>query len=160
MIGNPVEREIAALELMPWRIRDAGELEPELTAILDRIPATWQARLDVEPGWYGLVIATHRLLQAIAPDYEVLAIRQRWCELRIRPWHGDVDVRRELVAVAIGARARSKSVCEWCSGETDPAVTPAGAGWLLRLCPPCSVFREEWEQAWLEAAWVAEERKQ
>ncbi|SLJ23909.1 Uncharacterised protein [Mycobacteroides abscessus subsp. abscessus] len=157
VIGNPIEREIAALELVPWQLRDAGELEPALAAIIDRIPATWQARLDVEPGWYQLVIATHRQLLAVAPDYQPLVIRQRWCELRLRPWHEDEAVRRELVTVAVAARERSRGICEWCSGPTDPAETQNGAGWLLRLCPPCGQLREDWNSAWLEAAWAAEE---
>lgn len=160
VIGNPIVREIADLELVPWRIRDAGDMEPELQRILDRMPATWQKRLDIEPGWYRLAIDTHHQLASIAPDYQPLSIRQRWCELRYRPWHGDEDTRRELVTIAVAARERSRSICEWCSGATDPAETPASAGWLLRLCGACGQLREEWEQAWLEAAWAAEERKQ
>ncbi|MDO3110430.1 hypothetical protein [Mycobacteroides abscessus] len=159
VIGNPIAREIAVFDCTPWRLRDAGELEPELQQIVDRIPATWPGRLDVEPGWYQLVLDTHRQLSAIASDYAPRSIRQRWCELRYRPWHDDEAVRQELVTVAVTARARSKRVCEWCSGATDPAETPNGAGWLRRLCEPCAAFREAWEAAWLEAAWSAEERE-
>jgi hypothetical protein len=77
----------------------------------------------VGEGWRSLVEECHERLVAAFPEYELLAIKQkygvlsyqafpgRWVEGQ-RRWSADEAV--EMDAITEEFRARSESVCEWC----------------------------------------------
>lgn len=79
-------------------------------------------RIDVGPGWRSLVLACHAAVVAEFPEYELLAVKQKWAVLAFqafpRPWRpgGDWTLAEaarlgELVSEFSG---RSETVCERC----------------------------------------------
>ena len=75
LIGNPAGRYVEQIrsgrhlgidDIHPPR--DAGDLAAELISIMERIPPSWGRWIDVDPGWYPLVIDTHRKLLTVDPD--------------------------------------------------------------------------------------------
>ena len=77
----------------------------------------------VGEGWRSLVAECHGRLVAAFPDYELLAIKQKWGALEYqafpRPWaEGQESWSPEedaiLGAITDEIRERSESICEWC----------------------------------------------
>jgi hypothetical protein len=160
VIGNPIAREIVVLDYLvarsagdmrpPWQAPDAGEYAAELEQITQRMPEGYRRAIDVEPGWYPLVVETHRHLLRAAADYVPLQVEQSKAELRYRVWHDDPAVRLDLFAVTTAAEKRSVSICEWCGGDAlpEPHRSGSGSGWAMRLCGDCAEFRDRWNAAW------------
>ena len=49
-----------------------------LAPVLTRIPIRWGPCIDVEPGWYALVVDTDAQLAAVDPDYVVLQVKEKF----------------------------------------------------------------------------------
>lgn len=98
--------------------------------------------VDVGPGWHPLVLRCHEAVVAEFPEYELLAVKQKWAVLAFqafpRPWkpggnwtHDEADRLDALVDAFTALIAR---VCERCGGagalrETRPVE--------LTLCDDC-----------------------
>lgn len=81
--------------------------------------------VDVDPGWQQLVLECHQAVVAEFPDYELLAVKQKWGTLAFqalpRPWkpggkwtyaeHARLDAVTEAFA------DRSEDICERCGGD-------------------------------------------
>jgi hypothetical protein len=97
----------------------------------------------VGEGWRRLVAECHERLSAKFPDYELLAIKQkygvlsyqafpcRWVEGE-RQWSAGEAA--ELDAITDEYRARSEVVCEWCGAA---AQLREWRMWQLTLCDGC-----------------------
>lgn len=80
---------------------------------------------DVGPGWRRLVLECHQALVAEFPDYELLAVKQKFGSLAFqafpRPWKpgGDwTDAEHSRLRVVTSAfSSRSKRICERCGAE-------------------------------------------
>jgi hypothetical protein len=97
----------------------------------------------VGEGWRGLVDECHKALVADFPEYELLAVKQKFGVLAYqafpRPWvEGErgwtQDEAASVNTITEMAQSKSQSVCEWCGAE----------GWLrdnrsvwLTLCNAC-----------------------
>ncbi|MEU2232390.1 hypothetical protein [Streptomyces vietnamensis] len=100
------------------------------------------SEFDVGPGWRPLVLRCHEAVVAEFPEYELLAVKQKWAALAFqafpRPWRrggnwvsGEVDRLHALVAEFTAA---SEHICERCGNagtlrETRPIE--------LTLCGVC-----------------------
>lgn len=71
-------------------------------------------------GWRDLVVECHEALQRRFPDYELLAVKQKYGALAFqafpRPGQGTWthDEYGAVLAITDTYRARSEGVCEWC----------------------------------------------
>lgn len=77
----------------------------------------------VGEGWRPLVEECHERLQAAFPDYELLAVKQKYGALEYqafpRPWAQDhkqwtAQENADLQAITGEIRDRSEHTCEWC----------------------------------------------
>lgn len=117
---------------------DDSALEP----ILERIPARWGRWIDVDAGWYPLVIATDIRLAAIDPHYVVHQIKEKFGTLRYycassseNP--GDDGVGDAFDAVVRDAERESAITCERCG---EPGTLHDKRSWVKTLCAPCAAI--------------------
>ncbi|MDR0849348.1 MAG: hypothetical protein LBN10_10010 [Propionibacteriaceae bacterium] len=61
---------------------DAGEYGESITAILLRIPDSWGRWLSCDAGWYPLITKLDADLAALAPDYVVHQVKEKFGTLR------------------------------------------------------------------------------
>ena len=83
---------------------------------------------DVGPGWKGLLDRLHIDIAALAPDYEVTQVKEKFGALRIYlsgAHNGQVQ------ALLHAAEAQSQYICEEC-GELGEL---GGTYWMKTLCP-------------------------
>ena len=80
-------------------------------------------RAEVGEGWRSLVEECHERLQAAFPDYELLAVKQKWGALEFQafPRQGapgqkawTLQEHAHLQKITDDIRKRSEHVCEWC----------------------------------------------
>lgn len=68
----------------PWDLNipllppDAGKHAEGLKRILARIPEGWGRWISCGPGWYGLLVELDQKLAAIAPDYEIHQVKEKF----------------------------------------------------------------------------------
>ena len=98
---------------------------------------------SVGEGWRSLVQECHERLVSRFPEYELLAIKQKYGALEYqafpRPWRAGQRSWSPSEASTVDAitdeyRAKSESVCEWCGG---PAVLRDWRTLELTLCDDC-----------------------
>ena len=86
------------------------------------------SRASVGEGWRPLVVECHERLSASFPDYELLAIKQKYGALEYqafprprvatgRSFSRDED--SALMAITDEIRDRSERVCEWCGAAGE-----------------------------------------
>jgi len=94
----------------------------ELREILDRIPKKWGRWIDVQAGWYPLVVATNQRLAEIDPNYIVHQIKEKYGTLRYYCVPSLDDPAPEIMdafdAITEDAERKSALICERC-GEPD-----------------------------------------
>ncbi|MFC8828723.1 hypothetical protein ACFT9I_25635 [Streptomyces sp. NPDC057137] len=98
--------------------------------------------VQVGPGWRDLVLACHRAVVAEFPEYELLAVKQKWASLAFqafpRAWERggnwtDGECERFHALIEVFAR-RSETVCERCGADGSRRESR----WIeLVLCDPC-----------------------
>lgn len=114
---------------------DAALLAPVLT----RIPIRWGPYIDVEPGWYALIVETDAQLAALDPDYVVLQVKEKFGALRYycQPSGDDPapEVCDALDAITDEAERKSATICERCG---QPGRLSDFAGRLKTLCQRCA----------------------
>jgi hypothetical protein len=118
----------------PLRVpADAGEFADGLAEILRRIPPGPARFIGVGRGWYGLLIALHRQILALA-DYQCQGVDSRYGEL---VWDCTVapSVTPAVDAVVAAAAAKSLTICERCG---RPGQLLDRQGWLTTLCRACA----------------------
>ncbi|MFC8078508.1 hypothetical protein ACFUN8_23560 [Streptomyces sp. NPDC057307] len=96
----------------------------------------------VGPGWRELVLACHQAVVVEFPEYELLAVKQKWASLAFqafpRPWERggnwtDVEYERFHALIEVFAR-RSEAVCERCGADGSRRESRRIE---LVLCDPC-----------------------
>lgn len=55
---------------------------PEITDILARFEEGWIASIDTPDAWLPHIVACHKELLAIDPDYTLLQVKEKWGGLR------------------------------------------------------------------------------
>jgi hypothetical protein len=125
-----------------WRIAAADD--PALIAAL-RSHARHDDEFEVVVGggWRELVRECHGQLEARFPEYELLAVKQKYGRLAFqafpRPWREDrrawsseEHARLDEITDAFGER--SETICEWCGSAGELRYRRR---WELTLCDDC-----------------------
>ncbi|MET8469199.1 hypothetical protein ABZY90_11575 [Streptomyces sp. NPDC006422] len=102
--------------------------------------------IDVGPGWWHLALECHQAVAAQFPEYELLAVKQKWATLSFqafpRPWTPGggnwTDAERSrLRAITDFFAVRSESVCERCGADGSLRESR----WIeLTLCEGCEAL--------------------
>ncbi|MFF9057604.1 hypothetical protein ACIRPQ_32305 [Streptomyces sp. NPDC101213] len=124
MTSRPVPAHAAELEPLRRHLRDPSSV------------------IDVGPGWRALVLGCHEAVVAVFPEYELLAVKQKWAVLSFqafpRPWKRGGDWTSDEAArldalVAVFADA-SERLCERCGDAGSLRETRRIE---LTLCDAC-----------------------
>lgn len=124
---------------------------PTSDDILEPVKRHWRTpsrEFDVGPGWRPLVLECHQAVVVEFPEYELLAMKQKWGALSFqafpRPWqpggNWTADEFARLHAVTDGFADRSEAVCERCG--TDGALRESRLMHLV-LCDACETIVPE-----------------
>lgn len=105
----------------------------DLQHVLDRIPDQWGKYLDVRPGWYQLVLDLDRDLAAVAPNYELHQVKQKFGGLRYYVGEIQEGAWDRVAEIVRTAEDRSLRTCEEC-GIEDETVATGGRSWIETLC--------------------------
>ncbi|MFF0105609.1 hypothetical protein [Streptomyces hirsutus] len=124
MSGRPVPTHAAELEPLRRHLRDPS------------------FEFDVGPGWWALVLRCHEAVVAVFPEYELLAVKQKWAALAFqafpRPWKRDgnwtSDEAVRLNALVAEFTAASEHICERCG---NPGTLRETRPIELTLCGAC-----------------------
>jgi hypothetical protein len=92
----------------------------------------------------GLVQACHEALATEFPDYELLAVKQKWAELAFQafpvPWAGPEswthDERNRVDQILEPFREQSTHTCEQCGGSGELRTV---AGYETVMCDGCLI---------------------
>jgi hypothetical protein len=103
-----------------------------------RIPASGEV-LQVGEGWRTLVTECHERLQQAFPEYELVAVKQKYGLLEFQAFprskcQYSSDEYAALREITKEISERSETVCEWC-GSTGGLRD--GREWVLTLCDAC-----------------------
>ncbi|MDO3014644.1 hypothetical protein A5642_03940 [Mycolicibacterium mucogenicum] len=114
------------------------DIDHQIERILSRISSGWGRSLDVDAGWYALIIDTDNELARIDPDYVVHQAKQKFGTLRYycAPSGGDPTgaLQDAMDAVIDEAERKSANTCERCG---QPG-TLQDRGWVKTLCTSCT----------------------
>lgn len=126
-------------EATPEPPDDAGPHAAALQKILVRIPARWGRWIDVEAGWYPLVITTDSGLAEIDADYVVHQIKEKYGTLRYYCAPSSEgpsgEIRDAFRAVIRDAERASAITCEPCGA---PGTLHNKGPWVKTLCESCA----------------------
>jgi hypothetical protein len=80
------EPELPARDIQEWAVGvpdDAGEHAAGLARILQRIPERYGRYISCDAGWYPLIVAANEALEALAADYEIHQVKEKFGGLRL-----------------------------------------------------------------------------
>jgi hypothetical protein len=118
---------------------DAGPHATALETILRRIPDGWGRWINLDAGWYPLVIATDQRLAEIDAQYVVHQIKEKFGTLRYYCASSNDDLGSELLdafdVITDDAERASAITCERCG---EPGVLHRTRYWAKTLCNSCA----------------------
>ena len=114
----------------------SAELQDEVEKLKLRIPEAFSKTIDVDEGWYQIVVDCSKAIDAIYPHYKILQIKQKFGGLRFYlDIHGDAtNEQRNQVYEAI--RKYEKLAEQTCEATGLPGVPMKSPyGWVKTLNP-------------------------
>ncbi|MCQ4081964.1 hypothetical protein NGB36_15440 [Streptomyces sp. RB6PN25] len=104
---------------------------------------------SVGPGWQPLLMRLHKQLKALASDYRVEDVKEKFGGLRVRvadrfdadgEFDGDwADASSPLIRAA---EAMSQTICEFCGAQGQPRSRgDRDGGWIKTVCERCHPIR-------------------
>ena len=113
-----------------------NELQLQVEALKKKIVPEYWKSIDVDEGWYQLVVDCDKELTAIDPNYGVFQIKEKFGALRyyMSPSNDTTPEQRDAMwAITEKYEALSKTICEATGG---PGVMMKSiGGWLKTLNP-------------------------
>lgn len=109
----------------------------KLRPILDRAGsrAMW---VESGPGWWPILLKLDQDIAKLAPDYQVLQVKEKFGGLRYYIGGVPADVSDSVYALIDAAERESYQTCEEC-GEPGHE---RGGGWIKTLCDGCDAERQ------------------
>ena len=114
----------------------SAELQAEVEKLKSRIPEAFSKTIDVDEGWYQIVVDCSKAIDAIYPHYKILQIKQKFGGLRFYlDIHGDAtsEQRNQIYAIIRNYEEIAKKTCEATGLPGVPMKSPYG--WVKTLNP-------------------------
>ena len=112
------------------------ELQAEVEKLKSRIPEAFSKTIDVDEGWYQIVVDCSKAIDAIYPHYKILQIKQKFGGLRFYlDIHGDATKEQcnEIYKIIRKYEKIAGQTCEATGLPGVPMKSPHG--WLKTLNP-------------------------
>lgn len=113
-----------------------NELQLQLEKIKERIDPKYWKSIDVDEGWYRLVVDCHTELVAIDPNYVIFQIKEKFAGLRfyVSPSNDTTALQKDLMHSIIEKyEIISQKTCE-ATGKEGVLMESIG-GWRKTLNP-------------------------
>ena len=113
-----------------------NELQLQIEALKKKIVPEYWKSIDVDEGWYQLVVDCDKELTAIEPNYGVFQIKEKFGALRyyMSPSNDTTPEQRDAMwAITSKYEELSKTVCE-ATGQPGVLMKSIG-GWRKTLNP-------------------------
>jgi hypothetical protein len=114
----------------------SAELQDEVEKLKLRIPEAFSKTIDVDEGWYQIVVDCSKEIDTIYPHYKILQIKQKFGGLRFYlDIHGDAtnEQRNQIYEVIRKYEKLAEKTCEATGLPGVPMKSPYG--WVKTLNP-------------------------
>ena len=101
-----------------------------LCPVLKRFAPGWGADVDCAQGWWPIIADLDRQITAIAPDYSVHQIKEKFGELRFYYGLDEVGSDPRIDDLIDRAEQIAARTCEMCGAPRRAR----GGGWVKTLC--------------------------
>ena len=108
-------------------------IHEQINQLKNRIKSPYSPFIDVDEGWYQIVIDCHKELEAIDPDYELCQVKEKFGSLRYYYDPSDLSFRDAMDAVVAKYQKMSEQTCE-VTGEPGVLMKSIGR-WYKTLNP-------------------------
>ena len=113
-----------------------NELQLQVAKLVDKFVPTYWKSVDVDEGWYQIVVDCDNLLTEIDPDYQIAQIKQKFGGLRYYFQPSDVNNGELYVKMNAGVLAYEKIASITCEATGKPGVLmKSKGGWVKTLDP-------------------------
>ena len=110
-----------------------NQLQLQVEKLKDKILPEYYKSIDVDEGWYQLIVDCDKELTAIDPNYQILQIKQKFGGLRYYFHPSQSDTLKEMQKVIAKYEAIAKITCE---ATGNPGVLMRSkSGWYKTLDP-------------------------
>lgn len=101
-----------------------------LRLVLERFAAGWGAYVDCGEGWWPIIAQLDRDIAAVAPNYEVHQIKEKFGGLRFYYGVGDAGFDPRIDELVDAAERVAARTCEFCGAPGRAR----GKGWIKTVC--------------------------
>jgi hypothetical protein len=110
-----------------------NELQLQVAKLIDKFLPNYYKSVDVDEGWYQIVVDCDKDLTQIDPDYQIAQIKQKFGGLRYYFTPSQSDKSKEMQKVIAKYEAIAKITCE---ATGNPGVLMRSkSGWYKTLDP-------------------------
>jgi hypothetical protein len=113
-----------------------NELQLQVEALKEKIPPSFGKYINVDEGWYQIVVDCDKELTAIDPDYQILQVKEKFGGLRyyMTPCNDTTEKQRNKMYEVISKyEAKAAQTCE-ATGQSG-VLMKSVRGWLKTLNP-------------------------
>lgn len=113
-----------------------NELQLQVTKLIDKFLPNYYKSVDVDEGWYQIVVDCDKELTAIDPNYAIFQIKEKFGVLRyyMSPSNDTTPEQRDAMwAITEKYEALSRTVCEATGGPG--VLMKSKGGWVKTLDP-------------------------
>jgi hypothetical protein len=113
-----------------------NELQLQVEALKDKFLPNYYKSVDVDEGWYQIIVDCDNLLTEIDPDYQIAQIKQKFGTLRYYFQPSDINNGELYVKMNAVVLAYEKIASITCEATGKPGVLmKSKSGWLKTLDP-------------------------
>ena len=113
-----------------------NELQLQIKALKNKFLPNYYKSVDVDEGWYQIVVDCDNLLTEIDPDYQIAQIKQKFGGLRYYFQPSDVNNGELYVKMNAVVLAYEKIASITCEATGKPGVLmKSKGGWVKTLDP-------------------------
>ena len=113
-----------------------NDLQLQVETLKDKFLPNYYKSVDVDEGWYQIVVDCDNLLTKIDPDYQIAQIKQKFGGLRYYFQPSDVNNGELYVKMNAVVLAYEKIASITCEATGNPGVLmKSKGGWLKTLDP-------------------------
>ena len=113
-----------------------NELQLQIEALKNKFLPNYYKSVDVDEGWYQIVVDCNNLLTEIDPDYQIAQIKQKFGGLRYYFQPSDVNNGELYVKMNAVVLAYEKIASITCEATGKPGVLmKSKGGWVKTLDP-------------------------
>ena len=113
-----------------------NELQLQIEALKERIEPNYWRAIDVDEGWYQLVVDCHTELVAIDPHYGIFQVKEKFGGLRYYAKPSNMDDKHTLIRIGDIISKYEDIAWSTCSATGKPGVLMKSiGGWFKTLNP-------------------------